>query len=144
MLRATWDKTTNPYVRTVQAFLRDAANCFVMVQIRFFTHLDRVSLHRKVLLARPSSSPYTRPITVHLFYSPKDQEGRKDPVRALAKEEDLVLDFPGGGFVAMSPEHHEERLRRWAVKIGKPIASIEYGKAPECMFVFMSRPSFPS
>ncbi len=32
----------------------------------------------------------------------------------------------------MTPEHHEERLRMWAVRTGKPVLSIEYGKAPEC------------
>jgi len=36
----------------------------------------------------------------------------------------------------MSPEHHEERLRSWAVKTGKPVISIEYGKAPEYPYPF--------
>lgn len=47
-------------------------------------------------------------------------------------QEDLILDIPGGGFVAMTPEHHEERLRMWAVRTGRPVASVDYGKAPEC------------
>ena len=34
----------------------------------------------------------------------------------------------------MTPEHHEDRLRMWAVRTGKPVLSIEYGKAPECSF----------
>lgn len=46
-------------------------------------------------------------------------------------QEDLILDIPGGGFVAMTPEHHEERLRMWAIRTGKPVVSVEYGKAPE-------------
>jgi hypothetical protein len=33
----------------------------------------------------------------------------------------------------MSPEHHEERLRVWTIKTGRPVLSIDYGKAPECM-----------
>jgi acetyl esterase/lipase len=45
---------------------------------------------------------------------------------------ELILDFPGGGFVAMGPEHHEERLRRWTKRTGKPVLAIDYGKAPEC------------
>ena len=32
----------------------------------------------------------------------------------------------------MSPEHHEERLREWAVTTGRPVLSLDYGKAPEC------------
>jgi acetyl esterase/lipase len=45
---------------------------------------------------------------------------------------DLVIDYPGGGFVAMNPEHHEERLRMWAVVTGRPVLALDYGKAPEC------------
>ena len=32
----------------------------------------------------------------------------------------------------MTPEHHEERLRMWAIRTGKPVLSVDYGKAPEC------------
>ncbi len=35
----------------------------------------------------------------------------------------------------MGPKHHEERLRSWAVKTGKPVISLDYGKAPECRFL---------
>jgi acetyl esterase/lipase len=48
-----------------------------------------------------------------------------------------VLDFPGGGFVAMSPEHHDDRLRAWATRTGRPVLSIDYGKAPECLFIYI-------
>jgi hypothetical protein len=46
----------------------------------------------------------------------------------------------------MGPEHHEERLRRWARKFGRDrdvgenggrkrvVVSIDYGKSPECTF----------
>jgi len=51
---------------------------------------------------------------------------------AFAKSTQLVVDFPGGGFVAMGPECHEERLSRWAKRTGKPVLSVDYGKAPEC------------
>jgi hypothetical protein len=44
----------------------------------------------------------------------------------------LILDFPGGGFVAMTPEHHEDRLYSWAVSTGRPVLAVDYGKAPEC------------
>ena len=54
------------------------------------------------------------------------------PEAELANCTELIIDCAGGGFVAMGPECHEERLRRWAKRTGKPIISIDYGKAPEC------------
>ncbi|PPQ99438.1 hypothetical protein CVT24_005245 [Panaeolus cyanescens] len=115
MLRVTWEKTTNPYIRMV-------------------THLPRITIRRRILLARPSSSMYTRPITVYLFFAGSEQE--------LAKATELVLDFPGGGFVAMTPEHHEERLRMWAKTTGRPVLSVDYGKAPEYPYPFARDESF--
>jgi hypothetical protein len=69
------------------------------VQIRAFTVLPRVTIRRKILLPRPPSSTYERPITGYLFFAL--------PEKQLSKATDLILDFPGGGFVAMTPEHHE-------------------------------------
>ncbi|KAF8894039.1 Alpha/Beta hydrolase protein [Infundibulicybe gibba] len=109
MLRTTWGKTTNPYIRLA-------------------TPLPRVSIRRRILLPRPGSSSYARPITAYLFFSP--------PERQLSRATELILDFPGGGFVAMTPEHHEERLRMWAVATGRPVLSIDYGKAPEYPYPF--------
>ncbi|KAF9263321.1 alpha/beta-hydrolase [Marasmius fiardii PR-910] len=111
MLRATWEKTSNPY-------------------IRLFTSLSLPSLtiRRKILLPRPKSSQYQRPITAYLFYAL--------PAAQLSDASDLILDFPGGGFICMTPEHHEDRLRLWAVNTKKPILSIDYGKAPEYPYPF--------
>lgn len=86
--------------------------------------VPKMSIRRKVLLPRPKGSPYDRPITAYLFFAP--------PENQLKDATELILDFPGGGFVAMTPEHHEERLRFWAVSSGRPVLSIDYGKAPEC------------
>ncbi len=55
---------------------------------------------------------------------------------------ELILDLPGGGFVSMSPEHHEERLRRWCLRTGKPVLAVDYGKAPECEYSLLSFLSF--
>ncbi|KAA1474229.1 alpha/beta-hydrolase [Dentipellis sp. KUC8613] len=118
MLRSTWEKTTNPY-------------------IRLFLRAPRIAIYRKFLLPRPASSRYTRPITVHLYFSPPERHPlRHDPAAVLALQEDLILDFPGGGFVAMTPEHHEERLKSWAKTTGRPVLSVEYGKAPEYPYPF--------
>lgn len=100
------------------------ANPHPFAQIRLVTHLPSISVRRKILLPRPKSSSYDRPITAYLFFAPPEKE--------LCKATELILEFPGGGFVAMSPEHHEERLRMWAVSTGRPVLAIDYGKAPEC------------
>ena len=34
--------------------------------------------------------------------------------------------------MAMTPEHHEDRLRAWAVSTKRPVLSLDYGKSPEC------------
>jgi len=102
------------------------------LQIRLAVRVPRLSIRRKILLPRPKSSSYTRPITAYLYFAP--------PAQTLSEATDLILDYPGGGFVAMSPAHHEERLRIWAVTTKRPVLSIEYGKAPECKNVYCSHP----
>jgi acetyl esterase/lipase len=82
-----------------------------------------------MLLARPTNSNHRRPITVYLYFALPEKE--------LSQATDLVYDVPGGGFVAMSPENHEERLRAWAIKTRRPILSLDYGKAPECELSFL-------
>ncbi|KAG1715742.1 hypothetical protein ID866_1410 [Astraeus odoratus] len=109
MFRTTWEKTTNPYLR----LLSSAPNGV---------------FHRRILLPRPLSSMYDRPITVHIYFAA--------PLVQLYSCTDLVLDFPGGGFVAMTPEHHEERLRTWALRTRKPVVAVDYGKAPEYPYPF--------
>ncbi|KAK2464247.1 hypothetical protein APHAL10511_003704 [Amanita phalloides] len=109
MLRATWEKTTNPY-------------------LRFLCPIPSVPVRRKIFIPRPKSSSYARPISAYLFFGLPDDQ--------LCNATELILDFPGGGFVAMSPEHHEERLRIWAKVTRRPILSIDYGKAPEYPYPF--------
>ena len=88
------------------------------------THLPRIGLKRKILLPRPKTSSYDRPITAYLFFA--------GPVGDLCKATELIFDIPGGGYVEMTPEHHEERLRIWAVSTKRPVLSLDYGKSPEC------------
>lgn len=77
---------------------------------------------RKLLIPRLKSS-YAPTAAYFFFGLPEDQ---------LCNATELILDFPGGGFVAQNPEHHEERLRIWAQVTRRPVLSIDYGKAPEC------------
>ncbi|CAH7689376.1 Alpha/Beta hydrolase protein [Phakopsora pachyrhizi] len=111
ILRVTWEKTTNPI-------------------IRFVTRPNRPSIpiKRKYTFPRPPGSKYSKPITCWLYFSRPDVD--------LVRSKNLILDVPGGGFIAMSPLNHEERLIRWAVRTGIPILSIDYCKAPEYPFPY--------
>ncbi|KAF9520305.1 hypothetical protein BS47DRAFT_1335907 [Hydnum rufescens UP504] len=106
MLRTTWEKATNPYLLAMTYFDR-----------------PRIQIMRQILLPRPPGSKYKKPISAWLFFSRSERE--------LSWATDLILDFPGGGFICMTPQHHEERLRRWTIRTGKPVLSLDYGKAPE-------------
>ncbi|KAA8574594.1 hypothetical protein EYC84_006036 [Monilinia fructicola] len=44
---------------------------------------------------------------------------------------EIVLDIPGGGFVAMDPRTNDDKLFAWAGKTGLPVLSLDYKKAPE-------------
>ncbi|KIM26905.1 hypothetical protein M408DRAFT_16757 [Serendipita vermifera MAFF 305830] len=106
-LRVTWEKTGNPYIRAITYFER-----------------PRLPVARQILLPRPSHSKHRKPITAWLYWSRPENE--------IESASDLILDIPGGGFISIGPQHHEERLRRWALVSGRPVLSIDYGKAPEC------------
>ncbi|KAK4047127.1 hypothetical protein OIV83_005579 [Microbotryomycetes sp. JL201] len=71
---------------------------------------------------------YRKPIVAWLFFSGSDEE--------LSQQTELIFDLPGGGFICMTPEHHEERIRRWTIRTGRPVISFDYGKAPEYPYPF--------
>jgi acetyl esterase/lipase len=105
MLRITWEKSSkNPWLRAI-------------------TLLERpwLPVVRKLVFPRPGSE---HPFTAYLFFA--------RPERELENQRELILDFPGGGFICMSPLDHEERLRRWAIRTGRPVLAVDYHKAPEC------------
>ncbi|GAA5972394.1 hypothetical protein JCM8115_001324 [Rhodotorula mucilaginosa] len=111
MLRTTWEKQGNPY-------------------IRFFTRSDRprITIRKKLFLPRPKGSKYSKPLTLHLFFAGTEAE--------LEASHELVMDIPGGGFICMTPLHHEERLLRWAIRTKRVVISFDYGKAPEYPYPF--------
>jgi acetyl esterase/lipase len=129
MLRVTWEKTRNPYVRT--SLDHNAPDASAHEKIRLFTAFQRPSLpiYREVKIMRPPSSSRANlpPVKGLLFFDGSEE--------AFAQATEIVVDFPGGGFIAMGPDCHEERLRRWAKRTGKPVLGIDYGKAPECGYL---------
>jgi len=58
------------------------------------------------------------------------------PLSALKRQTKVVLDVPGGGFVAMNPRTHDDKLIAWAGKTGVPVLSLDYKKAPEHPYPF--------
>lgn len=109
-LRVSWDKPRTP--------------C-----IRFFNELSRPKrithryLPRELQIRRPDQSQYTEPIHAWLYFD--------GPLSALRNHDKVILDVPGGGFVAMDPRCHDDKLFAWAGKSGLPLLALDYRKAPE-------------
>lgn len=102
----------------------ESRNC----QETLFTSSCRVKVYASFLLPSSTDNPRSdwsvannrKPLTAYLFYSGTET--------SLGKESDLIMDIPGGGFICMNPEHHAERLLRWAKQTGRPVISFDYGK----------------
>ena len=107
-LRVSWNKSTSPYLKAFTALMRP----------RFTRYSPRA-----VRIPRPYDSAYQESIEAWLYFD--------GPLSALKNHKRIVLDMPGGGFVSMTPRHHEDKLLAWAGKTGLPVLSLEYKKAPE-------------
>ena len=107
-LRVSWNKPTTPY-------------------LNFFTKLLRPKLARypprAIRIPRPPESSYKEPVSAWLYFD--------GPLSALKDHTRLILDVPGGGFVAMSPRTNDDKLLAWAGRTGLPVLSLDYKKAPE-------------
>lgn len=107
-MRVSWNKATTPYLSIVATVRRP----------RFTDYPPR-----PLQIARPQQSPYKEPVNAWLYFD--------GPLSSLQEQTCVVLDFPGGGFVALSPRDHEDRLLAWAGKLKVPVVSLDYKKAPE-------------
>lgn len=108
-LRVSWNKPNTPI-------------------LRFFTSLMRPKFMkqgrpRPIKIARPQNSDYREPVSAWLYYD--------GPMEKLKNQHQVVLDIPGGGFVAMDPRCHDDKLMAWAGKLGIPVVALDYKKAPE-------------
>lgn len=107
-LRISWNKATTPY-------------------LSFFTSLLRPRLAsyppRAIRIPRPPESSYKEPVSAWLYFD--------GPLAALRNQTKVILDIPGGGFVAMNPRTNDDKLLAWAGKTGLPVLSLDYQKAPE-------------
>ncbi|CAM1510475.1 Fc.00g008100.m01.CDS01 [Cosmosporella sp. VM-42] len=107
-LRVAWNKGTTPYLSFFQGLMRP----------RFMRWPPR-----QIRIPRPGNSDYKEPVLAWLYYD--------GPLADLEHIDRLVLDIPGGGFVAMDPRCNDDKLFAWAAKSGLPILSLDYKKAPE-------------
>lgn len=107
-LRVAWNKGTSPYLSFFQGLMRPRFTRWPPRQIR---------------IPRPVNSDYKEPVSGWLYFD--------GPLADLEHHDKLVLDIPGGGFVAMDPRCNDDKLFAWAAKSGLPILSLDYKKAPE-------------
>ncbi|KOS41317.1 hypothetical protein ACN38_g7815 [Penicillium nordicum] len=112
-LRVSWNKATSPYLWSMAKLLRPRMTQFPARAIR---------------IPRPAQSVYTDPVNAWLYFD--------GPLSALRDQSLIVLDVPGGGFVAMSPRNSEDKLLSWAGRLKVPILSIDYKKAPEFAYPY--------
>ena len=107
-VRVSWNKGSSPYLSFLQNLLRP----------RFMKWPPR-----EIRIWRPQSSDYDEPVLAWLYF-----DGNMEELKTCNK---VILDIPGGGFVAMSPRTNEDRLLCWAAKTRIPVVSLDYRKAPE-------------
>lgn len=107
-LRVSWNKPTTPYLAFLTRLMRP----------RFTQYKPR-----KIRIPRPRSSMYKEPVNAWMYFN--------GTLAELRTQTNLVLDIPGGGFVAMDPRTNDDKLLAWAGKTGLPILSLDYRKAPE-------------
>ncbi|KAF2873225.1 Alpha/Beta hydrolase protein [Massariosphaeria phaeospora] len=107
-LRVSWNKGTSPYLAAITGLMRPRLMAYQP---------------RKIRIPRPQESSYKEPVIAWLYFN--------GPLSALKKLDKVVLDIPGGGFVAMDPRNHDDKLMGWAGKSGLPVLSLDYRKAPE-------------
>ncbi|KAK3344187.1 hormone-sensitive lipase [Lasiosphaeria hispida] len=108
-LRISWNKgNQSPYLRFLQGLVRPR-----------FTRWPP----RAIRIPRPPTSDYKDPVSGWLYFD--------GPLSDLEHHNRIVLDIPGGGFVAMDPRCNDDKLFAWAAKTGLPVLSLDYKKAPE-------------
>ncbi|KAI3340478.1 alpha/beta-hydrolase [Ustulina deusta] len=107
-LRVSWNKGKTPYLGALQNLMRPR-----------FTRWPP----RAIRIPRPNTSDYKEPVSGWIYYD--------GPISDLEHINKMILDIPGGGFVAMDPRCNDDKLLAWAGKTGLPVLSLEYQKAPE-------------
>ncbi|KAJ5223849.1 hypothetical protein N7468_008391 [Penicillium chermesinum] len=112
-LRVSWNKATTSYLWTLASLMRPRLTKYGPRAIR---------------IPRPAQSVHKEPVDAWLYFD--------GPLSALKDQKAMVLDIPGGGFVAMGPRCSEDKLLSWAGQLKVPILSVDYKKAPEYAYPY--------
>ncbi len=107
-LRVSWNKGSTPYLKFLSTLMRP----------RLMKYPPRA-----IRIPRPPGSDYKEPVQGWLYFD--------GPLSSLKDHKNIVLDIPGGGFVAMDPRTNDDKLFAWAGKTRLPVLSLDYKKAPE-------------
>jgi acetyl esterase/lipase len=107
-LRVSWNKPNTRYINLFNSLMRPKLMRYPPRAIR---------------IPRPKQSSYTEPIQAWLYFD--------GPISHLKNHDKVVLDIPGGGFVAMDPRAHDDKLMAWGARTGLPVLALDYKKAPE-------------
>ena len=116
MMRVSWEKSRNPILRLI-------------------TYYDRgwLKIRRNITFKRPkdfvTSFPIgsvSKDINVRIYFSGSKEE--------LLQCNTLIFHIPGGGFVTMTPENHDDYLSDWVRQTGIPLISINYGNSQRIVF----------
>ncbi|PVU89016.1 hypothetical protein BB561_005601 [Smittium simulii] len=76
----------------------------------------------------PNSASGVKPALCYIIYA-HDKSLYK-------KSKRIILNFPGGGFVSMSPPCHDDYLSLWAKNVNAIVVSVDYAKSPEYPFPY--------
>ncbi|KAJ1947027.1 hypothetical protein GGF37_000759 [Kickxella alabastrina] len=121
-LRVSWNKgVDNPLLRLIMRLRSSKLTVNRVVSIPLEAPaMDTASDGSQ---SRLSDVAQLEPAKCHIMYA--GPEGEFKSCRHV------VLNFPGGGFVAMGPDCHKDYLSAWAERTQAVVVSVDYAKAPE-------------
>ncbi|KAJ1993186.1 hypothetical protein H4R33_000773 [Dimargaris cristalligena] len=116
-MRVAWEKMKNPYLQLAARLHQ--------VPLPLCHHLN---MPRPARFRPRQAYLQDHPFQVKVYFAGTSA--------ALRQATGLLYHIPGGGFVSMDPDCHDDYLRVWARQTGLPIVSINYRKAPEFPFPY--------
>ncbi|KAF9101606.1 hypothetical protein BGX29_005458 [Mortierella sp. GBA35] len=112
-MRRSWEKMLHPVIRLMT-----------------WVNAPKLGIRRELTIRLTTAEGYhsDSEVTVTILFKGTEEE--------YVRSETIILNIPGGGFVAMRPACHADYLMAWAGQTNVPIVSIDYKKAPEFPFPY--------
>ena len=97
-IRACWSKGHHPLLWRITKFKEKS---------RFWINIHRrhIVIDPVAILQLDKSDENLCPIDVYLYFQGTEEE--------LSRAQQLVINYPGGGFVTMNHLHHESYVQKW-------------------------------